>query len=352
MEYASSTMSPWQINPSDFPKNSSLHDKSEFMIRYALLASSFYNTQPWQFEINDQADEINIYADSSRWLKVADPDKRELYISLGCALENLLITIDYFGLGHRSVAYFPEGEEAQAVRIRLGVASESTVPRPKHLFSAINHRDTFINNGFKAKAISTVDLQHTLGFVDEHVYVDTDMGHYIKVETIEDREYKSDLVRLAHDSDVILFSNPEFRNELTDLQPESKNFNPWLSEELKSLNTDLETGKKVGKKESDIIANAPLFGVLTSTVDDPTSAVKVGQVFERLTLEASLHGIGIYPIFQLLEIPEMKMEMSLEKMLPDIKGIPQLVFAMGYVEQEPKMQMTPRLPLEKVMRHH
>ena len=351
MEYASPTMSPWQVKPSDFPEESSMHDKSEFMLRYALLASSFYNTQPWQFEINDKADEIYIYADSSRWLKVADPDKRELYISLGCALENLLITIDYFGFGHRSVAYFPEGEKnEQAVRIRLGVASESTVPRPKHLFSAISHRDTFINNDFKNKPVSGVDLQSTLGFVSEHVYVDTDMTYRVEVETIDDLEYKNELVRFVHDSDIILFSDPEFRNELTDLESVSQNYNPWLSEELKSLNTDMETGSKIGQKESEIIANAPLFGVLTSNVDNPTSAVKVGQVFERIALEASLHGIGIYPIFQMLEIPEMKM--SLEEMLPDLKGIPQLVFAMGYVEQEPKMQMTPRLPLEKVMRHH
>ncbi|MDT8383130.1 MAG: hypothetical protein RRB22_01820 [Gammaproteobacteria bacterium] len=350
MEIEKATMSAWQVDPKDFPRNGSQHDKSEFMLRYALLASSFYNTQPWQFEVNDKGDQINIYADNSRWLKMADPDKRELYISLGCALENLLITIAYFGMGHRSVSYFPEGYSNDwAVRIILGAANESIAPRPEYLFSAISHRDTFIKKYFKNEPISSADLQSITGFLGEHIYVDTDMQHQVELDTINDPKYKDEFVRLVRDSDAILFSDSEFRHELTSLNSGGHYYNPWLSEELELLDRDMEAVDMIATKESKIIANAAVFGVLTSNLDEPTSAVKVGQVFERMALEASLHDVSIYPVFQLLEIPEMRTD--LEKMLPDLKTIPQLVFVMGYVERGAKIEMTPRIPLDQVMRY-
>jgi nitroreductase len=53
----------------------------------AILASSAHNTQPWLFEPHD--DSITVYADLVRNLGAADPFRRELYASIGCALYNL-----------------------------------------------------------------------------------------------------------------------------------------------------------------------------------------------------------------------------------------------------------------------
>ncbi len=69
------------------------------IIRYATLAANGHNTQPWKFVIKQNA--IEIYPDYTRRLSVVDPDDRELWISLGCALENLLIAA-------RSAGYTPE----------------------------------------------------------------------------------------------------------------------------------------------------------------------------------------------------------------------------------------------------
>ena len=53
----------------------------------AILASSAHNTQPWLFEAHE--DVIAVYADLSKNLGAADPFRRELYASLGCAIHNL-----------------------------------------------------------------------------------------------------------------------------------------------------------------------------------------------------------------------------------------------------------------------
>ena len=58
-------------------------EKLTFLLNYAVLAPSSHNSQPWKFNVS--GDEISLFADKTRWLKVADADQRELHISLGCA---------------------------------------------------------------------------------------------------------------------------------------------------------------------------------------------------------------------------------------------------------------------------
>lgn len=337
------------VDETKFPKNGSLHEKLQFTLHYATMASSFYESQPWQFAINDQANEINIYADQSRWLKAADPEKRELYVSLGCALENLLIALDYFGLGHQTVAYLPEPENDEwAVRIKIATPRTTIAPRQRELFSAIGHPHSFVSR-FKDSPLSQADLSYTVGFISDIIYIETNMSHRIELDTFENQQHKQKLVQFVSHSDVTLFSNAEFRHELSDLLPDGQFFNPIFSDELKSLDSDPQVGNKIAKKESSIIAKAPFIGILSCNFDDSTAAIKAGQTIERITLQAKLHDIGVYPIFQLLATPEMRM--NVQSMFPNLKGFPQLVFAMGHIEQQIEAELAPRIPLEQVMRH-
>ena len=58
------------------------------LVRCGIMAPSSYNTQPWLIRIN--GNEIEIIPDFSRSLPVADSKNRELFISLGCCLGNIL----------------------------------------------------------------------------------------------------------------------------------------------------------------------------------------------------------------------------------------------------------------------
>jgi nitroreductase len=78
------------------------------IINFATLAPSGHNTQPWKFSIKNKS--ILIYPDYSRRLPVVDPDDHALFISLGCALENLIIAANHMGYGSK-VEYFPPDEE-------------------------------------------------------------------------------------------------------------------------------------------------------------------------------------------------------------------------------------------------
>ena len=66
-----------------------------FMVEQAIKAPSGHNTQPWLFKINDNS--IEIHPNSEKALPVVDFDNRELFISLGCAAENLCVAASYKG---------------------------------------------------------------------------------------------------------------------------------------------------------------------------------------------------------------------------------------------------------------
>lgn len=58
------------------------------LVRYATLAPSSHNTQCWKFALDDGR--ISILPDLSRRCPAVDPDDHHLFVSLGCAAENLV----------------------------------------------------------------------------------------------------------------------------------------------------------------------------------------------------------------------------------------------------------------------
>ncbi len=67
----------------------------EQFVRAAVLAANPHNTQPWKFHF--LADAVDVYADTSRRIGVIDPFLREMYIGVGCAVENLLLSAEAAG---------------------------------------------------------------------------------------------------------------------------------------------------------------------------------------------------------------------------------------------------------------
>lgn len=318
------------IEESDFPREGSLQDQLSFIIRYAAQAPSFFDTQPWEFGINEEALEVSIYADQSRWIKAADPDKRQLYASIGSALENLLVALDAFELGHRLIVYFPEpGDERWVARVTVATARQSIVPRPRELLSAIDSSGV-IPYGFRSNQPSASDVAASIAFMDDFVYEDTSMKHRVGLHMFSESDVIKKLQQLLTHSNIIWFSNDEIRQELYRLLGTAEARNTLLMNDLDAHETDPQFGAKLSERHISMLSGIPLLGIITTNFDDPTAFVQAGQTLERVALEAKLRGMGVHPLPQLVELPEMRS--SLEDILPDNSGFPQLPFAMGYVD--------------------
>jgi hypothetical protein len=65
------------------------HPELADFVRYATLAASGHNTQPWRFRPAEGG--LAILPDFARRTPVVDPDDHHLFVSLGCAAENLAL---------------------------------------------------------------------------------------------------------------------------------------------------------------------------------------------------------------------------------------------------------------------
>ena len=118
--------SPWEIDPAAFPRTGGEADRLRFLVRYALLAPSTRNTQPWKFRIGEHA--IDVMPDLSRRTPVVDPDDHHLFCTLGCATENLILAAAARGLAG-TATYVPENGGAVRVGLEPAPPSETAAFR-------------------------------------------------------------------------------------------------------------------------------------------------------------------------------------------------------------------------------
>lgn len=86
----------------------SKHPEMRDLIRYATLAPNGHNTQPWRFRVGENR--IEILPDFTRRTPVVDPDDHHIFVSLGCAVENLALAASARGRpGERSFSAADDG---------------------------------------------------------------------------------------------------------------------------------------------------------------------------------------------------------------------------------------------------
>lgn len=327
----------WLVNEKDFPREGSTHEKLQFLLNYAVLAQSYYNSQPWKFSLEDS--QVNVYVNKSHWLEAADPDKRELFLSVGCALENLLIAAEHFKIGHQ-VSHFPEpGNQEWVARVKFTTISQSTALRSPELFDAITKRHTY-HRPFDSRVVSEKDLELIEKFLTEED---------IWLEVSGDPKVKERLAQFAAHANIILYGDPQFRKEIIKSTHMGNNdLKRYLPESGQVNDASVQkAGLRLSEQEQKVLQSAPLMAVLGSPFDNRITQVKAGQIFEKLCLEAALIGIRCLPISQLIEVQEERI--SVHELFPSLKGTPLVVFAMGYGEEEKAETWSARMPLEEVI---
>jgi hypothetical protein len=123
------------------------------LVRLATLAPSSHNTQCWKFALggdgNGGGRAITILPDLARRCPAVDPDDHHVFVSLGCATENLIQAALAYGLqGH---AQFDPA--SSAIRVVL----EPAAVRASPLFAAITQRQC-TRGEYDGQALSNEEL--------------------------------------------------------------------------------------------------------------------------------------------------------------------------------------------------
>lgn len=311
--------SAWNVDEVDFPRHGSIDEKLKFLLNYAVLAPSLHNTQPWKFTV--RGSEIRVLADLTRQLKVADVDARELYMSVGCALENLLIAAVHFGLS-TSVTYFPDPkDEVWVATVTFKETSSTGSLIDAELFHAIPLRHT--NRQIYAnKPLNDRDVQRLRDCLTE-----SDLA----LQLTGDKEVKKQVDALVISADITQFADPDYREELTTWIGQGEFGYRWLIARVGQLATTyLASHHKPTKPDADVVLNAPMLALLSATGNDRLAQVQSGQAFERIALHATTLNIGIQPLSQILQVGELKPELS--KLFSGAAPYPQIAFRLGYTD--------------------
>ena len=324
---------PWKVDRREFPSSAALRERIRFLLRYAVLAPSSHNTQPWKFAIGENR--VDVFADETCWLRVADADRRELFLSTGCALENLLIAAEHFGLGH-AVSYQPDSaNERHAATVTFTENGRAAAYRPAELFEALTVRHT--NHGrYDDRPIPRKTLEEF-----QSLCVEDGLALYLT----DDRETRRQVDDLVVRADAIEFADPAFRRELAYWIGRGVFGSSWLMSKLGQLAvTHINMGKSQGKMNSELLMSSPVLGLIAVQTDDRVSQLQAGQLYERVSLLAASRSIWTQPMSQILQVPELKDDVA--QLLPEPNRTPLHPFRMGYAEPE---RHTPRRPLAEVI---
>lgn len=303
------------------------------MVEAAVKAPSSHNTQPWIFEIKQNG--VDLRADRTRALPVTDPYDRELAISCGAALFTLEIAASGQGF-EPNVSVLPDPSDPDLVA-RLVVDGPATrASSTADLVEAIETRHT-TREAFD----STEDLEElksTLAVAakehDVHLLLDVD------------RDALGDFVA---EGDRSQFSDPHWRRELASWMHPRRKGDGLIVPEVFGLATRavvslINLGSSTAQADQDLVADAPIIGVLSTDSDDARSWVEVGRGLQHLLLVAAAAGVSAGFQNQPCQVAEIRGRFH--AFLGD-QGFPQIVIRLGRVD--PPKQRAPRRPLDDVL---
>ena len=295
------------------------------LIGAAILAPSHWNSQPWRFEVEGPV--IRLFADAGRALPVTDPEQRALRLSLGAALENLLVAARAWGL-RTTVTYPPPRNADDAVAEVAWSAGEA--PRDRALFHAIVDRRTnrheYDGRGLFRENRTVLSVQVPEGFrlhwIDDRDRIRTvgQLAHDAVREQVMDRAAQAEHHRWTRFGDdarrradgisvgALALGGPAKWLAGRYLNPRS-----WFAGQGAG-----SLGKQAGKN----VRSAGALALLTTPGRRADSWLVGGQVYERLALKATQLGIAHQPISAPIERDRFR---------------PELLTMFGAVGEEPLM---------------
>lgn len=298
------------------------------IVRNAIKAPSGHNAQPWLFA--NEKDGIMIKPDFSRSLPIADPDNRELFISLGCAAETAIIAAKFYGF---NAELSPDLLEIQSgIKIILSKKDLPDMPEFEELFSVINMRQT-TRNLYSATMVSEEDLA-SLAQIEPKQGVDvTFLVGQEKIKSFQPYIILANAIRM---------NNPDFRNELIQWMRFSEKEAmqkgdglytacigiPKLGRRIGSfVIRNFVTAKNEEKRLLKQMSSAPLLAMFTTQNNSNSDCVKAGMAFQRFALITTRMGLSHSYLNLPCQIPKVRDKMMTEL---GLDGFPQLIIRLGY----------------------
>ena len=309
------------------------------LARYATLAPSSHNTQCWKFSAARNS--ITILPDFTRRCPAVDPDDHHLFVSLGCATENLIQAAATAGL--LGEAGFDATSESVPIRL------ESTSARESPLFKAIPDRQC-TRGEFDGQALSIAELRLLESAANSEqvgVLVLTERG---VLEQVLEYVIAGNTAQIADPAFVaelkawIRFSEATAVRSGDGLYAASSD-NPtmptWLGRRMFDV---FFTAESENDKYARQMRSSAGVAVFVGTTADKANWAEVGRSYQRFALQASALGIRNAMLNQPVEVANLRTEFA--ALLGLGAQRPDLVVRFG---RGPKLPVSLRRPVQAVL---
>ena len=309
------------------------------LVRCATLAPSSHNTQCWKFALEAQA--ITILPDLSRRCPAVDPDDHHVFVSLGCAAENLAQAALAHGL--QAEARFDATREA------IHIALTPTAARSSPLFNAITSRQC-TRGDYDGQPLSREELAllETAGssngvrmlLLTERPAMERVLEHVVQGNTAQ----LADPAFLKELKSWIRFNGADAvrtGDGLFSVASGSPAIPAWLGRLAFGW---LLTAKGENDKAVRQIRNSAGIAVFVGAAAEKAHWVEVGRCYERFALQATALGIRNAFLNQPLEVPAVRSPFATALGVPGQR--PDLVVRFG---RGPTMPRSLRRPIQAVL---
>lgn len=297
--YEHAVSSTWRHSRMDAGnKPALLHE----LVRYASLAPSSHNTQCWKFHLQGRS--ISIFPDLSRRCPAIDPDDHHLFVSIGCATENLIQAALANGLYANAVFDSSAGGS-------LRVSLEPTKAVATALFEAIPERQS-TRAEYDGKPISASELA---------LLERAGNGNGVRVILLTEREAMEKVLEYVVQGNTAQMNDRAFVEELKawirfnaddavrtgDGLYSASSGNPsvpsWLGSLLFSL---FFAPKSENDKYAKHVRSSGGIAVFVSEAENPAQWVQVGRCYERFALQSAALGIRNAMLNQPVEVSALR----------------------------------------------
>lgn len=313
------------------------------LVASAIKAPSGHNTQPWLFRLQENA--IEVYPNLKNALPVVDPENRELYISIGCAVENLCVAATEKGY-HPTPVILKEKKGTYMIRVKM----EKQAPIDNPLFASICKRQTN-RSVYKDHTIAPDTLKLIQGIKKEdgvqfYMYKNGEatfntLTEYIREGNeiqMEDKLFKKELVNW------IRFNKnhaAQMGNGLAVATMGSPSMPKFVGKAIVKAFLKPKTQNKSDIKKVGSSSHLVLF---TVNQNSPKKWILLGETLERFLLETTRMGIANAYMNQPCEVPLLVKKIK-ENIL--LNGeYPMLLLRLGYTSPMP---YSPRKSVDSVI---
>ena len=309
-------------------------------VRFATLAPSGHNTQPWKFRIG--ANRVDILPDLSQRTPVVDPDDHHLFVSLGCAAENLALASGARGRPGE-LQFDPANDGSVVFAFGSGTAAGSP------LFDAIPKRQSS-RSDYNGKPVSSADLQALTGAaavpgVDLILITDRPQIDRIRDLVVAGNSAQMLDKAFVQELKTWLRFSPRQAIETGDGLFSASSGNPSLPAWLGPLifewvfKADAENDKYARQ-----IASSPGIAVFVAQKEDHEHWFLAGRACQRFALQATALGMKHAFMNQPVEVSSLRPQLAALVGMP--RRRPDIVMRFGY---GPTLPYSARRPVDAVV---